>query len=258
MSDPSKISGYVQGRYERLKEQNELPVMTFMPEEAKGHDPMVTKVEKSFKLLKMEEKMAEDKPKEENEKVIDKTEEKPEEDEKCNSKKAVEEMEDDSEEEDSEEEKKKKKKKAKKDVGGESPSEEASASNSGENTMSPGADVPSKPQDVFVPQSSVNVAREQMTPMGKSVEPDLLKSPLFVNLSSQIEGIRDAVSKKVEALEKSVNDRLTNVQKDMAKIEKFYGQSFYKAINENVAPESTQAQGIAKQLADGKIRFSSN
>lgn len=170
-----------------------------------------------------------------------------------------------SEDSEDDEEEKKKKKKAKKEAEEEDdvekagleedPEEAEDESTDSEHTISPNASVPSQSQNVFVPPSDVKVDREQSTPMDKSVNPDLMKSPLFVNLSSQIDGIRDAVSKKVDALEKSVNDRLSNVLKDMGKLEKFYKQSFYKAVNENVSPESTQAQTITKQLEDGKVRF---
>ena len=159
------------------------------------------------------------------------------------------------EDEDSEEDKKKKKKLKKEEGDGESPEDDTESATDANSTITPNLSVPSQGQDVFVPPSDVNVSREQETPMGKSVNPDLMKSPLFVSLSSQIDGIRDAVGKKVDALEKSVNDRLNNVLKDMAKIEKFYKQSFYKAIDENVAPESTINVPISKQIEEGKIRF---
>ena len=151
------------------------------------------------------------------------------------------------EEEESEEEKKKKKSKlkAKKGEGSsQSPEEAANVSNADANTLSPGADVPSKPQNVFVPSSSVSVAREQVTPMGKSFE----DSPLMKHL----EGMEKAMTERLAAMEKSMNDRLANTKKEL---EKFYNQSFYKAAGENVAPEATQAQSISKQIADGNVRF---
>lgn len=132
--------------------------------------------------------------------------------------------------------------------------------NSGENTISPNTSTPSAPQNVFVPQSSVTVAREHNTPMGKSVNPDLMKSPLYNGISEQIEATRLSLDSKMAAVEKSYNARLDNLQKELAKTEevlkKFYSQSFYKAAAENVSPEGTQHETIAKQLEAGKIRFS--
>jgi len=198
-----------------------------------------------------EDKVLEEKPVDKS--TVLKEEEKPKEEEEV---KKEEGMDMDEEEEESEGKKKKKKKEAKKGEGSSlSPAESVQVGNQDPHTITPNFAVPSQGQDIFVPQSQVSVSREQSTPMGKSVEPDLTKSPLFLNLSSQIDGIRDSVSKKVESLEKSVNDRLNNISKDMEKIEKFYNQSFYKAINENVAPEGTQAQSISKQISDGNVRF---
>jgi len=233
-------------KYVKMKAENELPNTTFMSPEAMGNDPLA-QIKKSLNN-KEENNMTE--------KVKLKAEDKPEEDDKCNKELPEEKPEEKAMEEvDEEDDDKKKKKKAKKAAGAESPSEDAASATDDNSTLSPGASVPSTPQDVFVPQSGISVAREQSTPMGKSVEPDLLKSPLFVNLSKQLDGIREAVSNKITALEKSVNDRLNNVLKDMDKIEKFYKQSFYKAIDENVAPESVQRQSISKQIADGEVRY---
>jgi hypothetical protein len=157
--------------------------------------------------------------------------------------------------EDDDEEEKKKKKKAKKGEGhAVSPEESGAASDSAEHSTSPGMGVPST-QNVFTPPSSVSGKREQETPMGKSVEPDLTKSPLFVNISKQMESLQEALSTKVDALEKSVNDRLGNIKKDMEKVEKFYEQSFYKAAGENVGPEALQSLSIAKQIENGTVRF---
>lgn len=154
---------------------------------------------------------------------------------------------------DDDEDDKKKKKSA--DASGQNPEQAGNDSDNASHSMSPGQGVPST-QDVFVPSSDVDASRDQETPMGKSVNPDLLKSPLFKQLSSQIDGIREAVSKKLDAVEKSVNDRLSNVMKDMGKIEKFYEKSFYKMHGEDVSPEGTKAEPISKQIESGKVRFS--
>jgi len=169
-------------------------------------------------------------------------------------KKSIEKAEDDEDEEDKEDESSKKKK-AKKGAGSLSPEESEAAGASEGHTTTPGLGVPSKPQDVFVPSSTVEGKREQSTPMGKSVNTDLLKSPLFVNLTKQMDAMQDALTKKVDAIQKSVEDRMKNIKSDMEKIEKFYSQSFHKAISEEVGPEGIQSQSISKQIESGKIRI---
>src|SRR3972149_6595827 len=89
----------------------------------------------------------------------------------------------------------------------------------------------------------------------KKYKTNLMKSPLFVSITKQMDSMQETLSRKVEALEKSVSDRLKNIKKDVEKIEKFYSQSFYKAASEEVNPEGIQAQSISKQIADGKVRF---
>jgi len=207
---------------------------------------------------------AEDVPKkdEEEESKCNKAEEKPEEEEE---KKAVEEDEEDvekEEEEDDEEAKKKKKKKAVKgEQGGENPSESVTTATAGTNTITP-RPVIGVGQHVLVPQSSVAGSRNATgnTPSdthysGKSAEPDMLKSPLFIELSKQIDGLSKAVKQKIEAVEKSVQDRMANVQKSVEKIEKFYKQPFYKAIDENMAPESVVHKSISDQIKDGRLKI---
>ena len=208
------------------------------------------------KKEEMKEELERKKAKEEPEKdEVEKAEEKPE--DKVD--KAVEEIEDEDEEE--EDEDGKKKKKAKKGVGSSlNPEESEGKASSGESTLSPGASVPSKPQNVIVPPSDVDGKRTQETPMGKSVEPDLMKSPLYMGISKQIEEMRTALDSKFEAVYKSYNDRLDNMTKELQKAEKamqeFYSKSFQKAYGENVSPESTQLLSIEKQIEMGKVRFS--
>lgn len=136
------------------------------------------------------------------------------------------------------------------------PAESGAASNVSPNTLTPGYAVPDKAQHVLVPQSSINVSREQVTPMSKSADVDLTKSPLFNNISKQMNDLQATLGNKVEALEKSVNDRLKNIKGDMEKIEKFYSQSFYKAAGENVGPEAVLRKGISEQIKDGAVRYS--
>ena len=135
------------------------------------------------------------------------------------------------------------------------PEEASTASDSAGNSTSPGMGVPST-QNVFVPQSNVNVAREQSTPMdGMHKEIDFTKSPLFLKMSDKFDELQKVMASKLEAVEKSVNDRLKNLKSDMEKAEKFYGQSFYKATSEGVGPEGLKQNTISKQIEDGKVRY---
>ena len=247
-------------------EANETKSGTVSPESVKT-DPLAQPEEKKMKKEKLKEEPEEEEEKakkqaDEDEEETEKQEGEEQEDEK--KKKKMKKESDDKEDEEEKKKAKKKKKKSdddeedveKEEGAGESPEEDAAAgANEADNTITPGANTPSQAQNVFVPPSDVNVDREQDTPMDKSVNPDLLKSPLFMSLSKQMDGIREAVSKKITALEKSVNDRLNNVMKDMGKIEKFYKQGFYKAINENTGPETVKQQTISKQITDGEVRY---
>ena len=201
----------------------------------------------------------EDKPSEE-----DKVEEKAVEEDKDKIEEKAEGIEDD--EDDSkltEEEKKKKKMKAQKgEQGGESPKEDATASTAAQNTTTPGAVIGVK-QDIFVPQSGISTGRmasgsspSETHYAGKSASVDLQKSPLFVELSKQMEGLEKAMKAKVEALEKSMADRMANAQKALDKIEKFYAQPFYKAMNENTQPEAVVQKSVKKQIEEGNVKFS--
>jgi hypothetical protein len=134
------------------------------------------------------------------------------------------------------------------------PAESEDKGNTAGSTTTPNAGVPSGKQDVFVPSSSVDGQRTQDTPMdsasvSKSVSPDLVKSPLYTGLSSQIEELKKAMDSKLSAVEKSYNDRLDNMKKSL---EQFYSGSFYKAAAIESAPE---ANSFEKQLEKGEIRF---
>lgn len=165
---------------------------------------------------------------------------------------------DEEEEEEEEEEMKAKKKKAMKgEMGGENPEESGQISTTEPHSTSPGMGVPST-QNVFVPSSDAHVAREQHLPMDgmhKSVDIDLKKSPLFVNLSGQIDGIKETMSKRLDSIEKSVNDRLNNVLKDLEKIEKFYQGPLYKALGENAVDKINQPDTLQKQIQEGKVKY---
>jgi hypothetical protein len=129
------------------------------------------------------------------------------------------------------------------ELGGESPSEQATAATQAGATITPGALTPSPPQHVYVPTTGVvgsriasapkttGVSPSDVTYSGKSVNPDLLKSPLFVELNKSIDGIRMTMSKKLEAIEKSLNDRLANLNKTLIAVESFYEQPFFKSID---------------------------
>lgn len=184
----------------------------------------------------------------------------------------------DEEDEETEEEKKKKKmKKAEEDeedeetekgeLGGENPQEDTASATDANSTLSPNAGVPST-QNVFVPQSNVRVSRESSSgssmgqspsevSYGKSANTDLLKSPLYTQLSSQIEALKKSFEKKLEAIDKSMSDRVENLQKTAKQIEAFYKQPLYKSIDEDAAAESGFAKkSIKEQIDAGKVNFS--
>lgn len=202
------------------------------------------------------------KPTEDGKLVKEPKEEPKKEDEKCN--KEVEE-EDDSDL--TEDEKKaynalkmKIKRKVKKAEGSAlSPEESEARSTTQEGTITPELSVPSKPQDVFVPPSQVTVDRTQDTPMGKSSEPELVKSPMYVGLSGQLDDMRKALDAKLEGIAKSYNDRLDNMKKSLdtaeAALKAFNEKPFYKAINDGMGAESIQKTSIAEQIKNGEVRY---
>jgi type I site-specific restriction-modification system R (restriction) subunit len=177
----------------------------------------------------------------------------------------MEELENDEEEDESG--KKKKKKTVKGELGGENPAEQACEANTAGNTISPNAGVPST-QQILANNSGIHVGREANSvsgysqapsdvSYGKSVNPDLLKeSPLYVGLSKEFEALQSTISKKLDSVEKSFNDRIANMQKKLEIIESFGKQPFYKSINENVNPEAVMSESISTQIAKGKVRYS--
>lgn len=210
---------------------------------------------KTTKTTLKEEK----KPTDEEGKLIKADEKLPEEEET----KKSEDLSDETDDKEETEEEKKKKKAKKGEAGGENPEEEAQASTTGSASTSPGMGVPST-QNIFVPQSNINVggtstgqSPSETHYSGKSVQPDLMKSPLFVQLNKQLDEMKKASEKKLEAMEKSMTDRLANITKTLAKVEEFYNKPLYKGFAENVNPEAVQRKTISKQLEDGKVRFSS-
>lgn len=115
-------------------------------------------------------------------------------------------------------------------------------------------------QDVFNPPSGVNTGRNatgttpgQESYSGKSANLDLMKSPLYAELSKSIAGMQKALNVRIEAMEKSVADRLVNVQKAL---DKWNTQSLYKGFDENNNPEAVMQKGITEQIRDGKVRYS--
>lgn len=149
------------------------------------------------------------------------------------------------------------------ELGGESPQEGAQSGTDAGSSTSPGMGVPST-QQVLSNNSGIGGARNASSgsSAGQSpadvhysgkeagVEPELMKSPLFVELSKAIDGMQKALNKKVEALEKSVADRLGNIQKSM---EKFYSQPFYKAIDDSIGAEGVHKMSIKDQIEKGTI-----
>jgi hypothetical protein len=148
------------------------------------------------------------------------------------------------------------------EMGGVNPAESAQQSTTEQHTTTTRPVIGSR-QHVLVPQSRIGGERigrgttpSEVTYTGKSADPDLMKSPLFTELSGQIDEFQKSVAKKIEAVEKSVSDRMNNIQKSVEKIENFYKQPFYKAIDENVSPEGVMKESISTQLEKGKVRFS--
>lgn len=173
------------------------------------------------------------------------------------------------EEEDKKDEKKKKKGKTE---SGENPEEGSASGTDANSSTSPGMSTPSATQSTSGNNSGVEGARmasgassagqspSDVSYTGKSATPDLMKSPVFVKISEQLEAMQNAVEKKFEAISKSFNDRIDNMLKEIANTEKamkdFYSKSFYKAAGENVSPESTVQKSISEQVEEGKVRFS--
>jgi len=152
------------------------------------------------------------------------------------------------------------------ELGGQNPQEDTASATDANSTLSPNAGVPST-QNVFVPQSNVRVGRESSSgssagqspsevTYGKSANTDLLKSPLFVELSSQIGALKKSFEKKLEAIDKSMSDRVENLQKTAKQIEAFYKQPLYKSIDENAAPEAVMKKSVKEQIDAGKVKFS--
>jgi hypothetical protein len=128
------------------------------------------------------------------------------------------------------------------------------------NTLTPGK-MTGKPQNVFTPPTSIPGNRMgsgsqpgQEHYSGKSVEPDFQKSPLYVEMSKQIEGMSSAFSKKLDSVEKSVNDRMANIMKLMEKIEEFNKKSFNKAYAENLTQDGNH-ESVEDIMKKGKARF---
>jgi len=138
--------------------------------------------------------------------------------------------------------------------------EEAEAEGAKDGNTTTNAAVIGNKQDVFNPSSAVNGAREAT---GNSNSPSSLgytgkslnfeKSPLFVEMSKHFAALGETVSKKLEATEKSVSDRIANMNKAL---EAMYNKPMYKAISEETNPEGVQKIGIKEQLAKGKFRTS--
>lgn len=179
-------------------------------------------------------------------------------------KKARKEAEDEEEEEESEEESKEETEKGK--GGGESPEESAASGTDANSSLSPGMGVPST-QNVYVPASGIGgernaspgkatgVAPGDVGYSGKSARADLQKSPLFVGLSKEVQSFQRAIEKKMDAMEKSFGDRITNLNKTLKKVEEFYNRPLRKGFAENVSPEGTQGESISTQIEKGKVRY---
>ena len=148
--------------------------------------------------------------------------------------------------------------------GGKDPEEEAVSSESEGHTTTSKPVVGNR-QHVLVPSSNVagsrysNAGSSQMgqspsdvSYAGKSVNPDLLKSPLFVELSGQMNEFEKSFAKKVDSMEKSFNQRLANMQKTLEAVEKYYeNMPLNKSINESLAKSAS----ISDRIQKGEVRY---
>lgn len=154
------------------------------------------------------------------------------------------------------------------ELGGVSPIESGEQSTTAGHTITPGK-VIGGTQHILTPQSQIpgermgkpegrssGVSPSDVTYSGKSAKSDLMKSPLFIELSGQMENLGKAVNDKLTAIEKSVNDRLENIKKTATKIEEFYKRPFFKAVAEEMGAEAVQKQSIKEQIEKGKVKFS--
>jgi ATP-dependent Clp protease ATP-binding subunit ClpA len=148
------------------------------------------------------------------------------------------------------------------------PSEGADASNQSGNTISPNAGTPST-QNVFIPQSGINVGRNSTSGTaqmgqspsdvhytGKSASLDLIKSPLFNEITNKLNNLQKSNEKKLDSIEKSMNDRIANLTKLLEKVEKAIQfqaeQPLYKGFNEPIAKD----ESFTKKLKDGQVKYS--
>ena len=185
-----------------------------------------------------------------------------EEEEKCKKKKKMKKKEDEDEEKtvekaDDEEEMEKAE---------ENPEESAKESTNASHSTSPNFGVPSR-QDVFTPASNVHVGRESSSGSSlgqspsevhyKSGNADLTKSPLFVGLSKQLKDLAKSFDTKMEAVEKSMQDRIMNMEKSVkhaeAVMQKFYDQPFYKSQKTDAVQE---IKTMSKQVQEGNVHYS--
>jgi len=141
-----------------------------------------------------------------------------------------------------------------------SPGEGAAEGGKGSNTLTPGKQT-GKPQNVFVPPTSIPGNRMgsgsqpgQEHYAGKSIETDFQKSPLYVEMSKQIDNLSSAFSKKLDSVEKSVNDRMANIVKLMEKLDEFNKKSFNKAYAENLSQDGNH-ESVEEIMKKGKARF---
>jgi hypothetical protein len=73
-------------------------------------------------------------------------------------------------------------------------------------------------------------------------------------MSKQIDSLSSAFSKKLDSVEKSVNDRMANIMKLMEKIEEFNKKSFNKAYAENLTQDGKH-ESVDEIMKKGKARF---
>jgi len=89
---------------------------------------------------------------------------------------------------------------------------------------------------------------------GKSAEADLLKSPLYMNLSKQLAGFEKAMQVKVDAMVKSFEARFDNLNKALTALE---NMPIRKAFSEDITGTSNpvEAATFEKKIETGRVRF---
>lgn len=150
------------------------------------------------------------------------------------------------------------------------PKEAEDISNTASSTSSPGLKTPSQPQQMLAGNSGTNIARVQnvpvQVPMSKGLnEPmDLNKSPVFLEMSKQLNEMQKSFSSQLVELKKEfseVKELKKSVDEAKASIKEFYGQSFRKHIQEDASnleksAKAEETESFTEMMKKGGIKWS--